>query len=249
MRPLLIALQFLTCLPLRLSRAPQPEELGRSLAWYPLVGLLLGAVLWGLSALTGFLPVPLRAALLLAVWVLLTGGLHLDGLADCADAWVGGHGDRSRTLEIMKDPRAGPMAVVAIGVLLILKFAALQALLAEGAGRALLLPPLLGRTAMPLLFLTTPYLRAQGLGTELMRHLPRAAALAVTLLVLAATILGFGGAGWLAVLGMLALFALLRALLMRRLGGMTGDTAGAVLELVEACTLVLLAAQQAPAAR
>jgi len=68
---------------------PQPQELGRSLLFYPLVGLLFGLLLWGLNLALAGAPLLLHAALLLTAWVLLSGGLHLDGLADSADAWLG----------------------------------------------------------------------------------------------------------------------------------------------------------------
>src|SRR5699024_7527202 len=88
MQPFLIALQFLTSLPVRLSGMPAPQAVGRSLLHYPLVGLLLGLVLWlGSLAIEGA-ALPLQAALVLAAWVALTGALHLDGLADSADAWL-----------------------------------------------------------------------------------------------------------------------------------------------------------------
>ena len=108
MTPLLIALQFLTRLPVRLPGMPEPQQIGRSLLFYPLVGLLLGLALLALEWVLGDTSTLLEAALLLAAWVALSGGLHLDGLADTADAWVGGYGDRERTLAIMKDPRSGP---------------------------------------------------------------------------------------------------------------------------------------------
>src|SRR5690606_25158072 len=96
--PLLIALQFLTRLPVRLPGLPTAQENGRSLLWYRLVGLLVGGWLvraWVL--LRGVWP-RLQAALLLAVWGWLSGGRHLDGVADSADAWVGGDGGREGTL-------------------------------------------------------------------------------------------------------------------------------------------------------
>ena len=129
MQSFLIALQFLTSLPVRLDRMPEPQAVGRSLLYYPLVGLLLGAMLWLVGAVFENASVPLLAALLLTVWVALTGALHLDGLADSADAWLGGFGDRERTLTIMKDPRSGPTAVVVLILLLLLKFVALWVLL------------------------------------------------------------------------------------------------------------------------
>lgn len=237
--PFLVALQFLTRLPLQLPRMPTPQEQGRSLLWYPLVGLLLGLLLWGIAVATRGLPVWLGAALLLCGWVAVTGALHLDGLADCADAWVGGHGDRERTLAIMKDPAAGPMAVVTLVMVLLLKFAALAALRETNALHALLLPPLLARAAMPALFLTTPYLRPGGLGAALAAQLPRRAAIGVTLAAALASV-AWGWTGLFALAAAVASFATLRALLLQRLGGTTGDGAGALLELTELAVLLAI---------
>jgi adenosylcobinamide-GDP ribazoletransferase len=152
MLPFWIALQFLSSLPIRLPGMPQPQELGRSLLFYPVVGLLFGVLLWGLNSVLMGAPLLLHAALLLTAWVLLSGGLHLDGLADSADAWLGGFGDRERTLTIMKDPRSGPIAVVTLGMVLLLKFTALVALIEQPNGAALILAPLIGRASMLALF-------------------------------------------------------------------------------------------------
>jgi adenosylcobinamide-GDP ribazoletransferase len=246
MTPLLIALQFLTRLPIRLAGMPPPEQLGRSLLWYPLVGLLIGLLLVGARWLLGDTPALLQAALLLALWVALTGGLHLDGLADSADAWAGGFGDRERTLTIMQDPRSGPIAVVVLVLVLLLKFVALAALLDASAQPnealiALLLAPLCGRSALLALFLTTPYVRRGGLGQALADHLPRALGWRVLLASALAGMLLGGGSGLLALLVALALFWLLRRLMCQRIGGTTGDTAGALLELLECGVLVALA--------
>lgn len=176
MLPFWIALQFLSSLPVSLPGMPEPRELGRSLLFYPLVGLLFGLLLWLASLLLQGTPAPLHAALLLTVWVLLSGALHLDGLADSADAWLGGFGDRERTLQIMKDPRSGPIAVVTLVLVLLLKFCALWVLVEQGIGAQLLLAPLIGRAAMLGLFLCTPYVRPGGLGQALAEHLPRRAA-------------------------------------------------------------------------
>lgn len=220
-----------------------PAQVGRSLLSYPLVGLLIGAVLllaqW---ALAGIAPL-LQAALLLLLWVAITGGLHLDGLADSADAWAGGFGDRERTLSIMQDPRSGPIAVVVLVLLLLLKFTALATLLASNQPLVLLLAPWLARGLVPLLFMTTPYVRAGGLGAALAEHLPRKqlpywlAGHALLLLLLG------GWAGLLAVLAALLLLLGLRQLMQQRLGGCTGDTAGALVELAEATVLLVLALQ------
>lgn len=229
----LIALQFLSSLPVRLPGMPSPQALGRSVLWYPLVGGLFAVLLAGFSAsLAGAQP-PLHAALVLAAWVALSGGLHLDGLADSADAWIGGFGDRERTLAIMKDPRSGPMAVVVLVLVLLLKFAALLTLLGQGV--AWWWVPVLGRTALLGLFLTTPYVRAGGLGQALAAHLPREAGWAV---LLAAAVLSLWLLPLVVALVALLAFAALRGLMLRRLGGCTGDTAGAMLELLECVVLV-----------
>ncbi|WP_218727414.1 adenosylcobinamide-GDP ribazoletransferase [Pseudomonas sp. D1HM] len=239
--PFWIALQFLSSLPISLPGMPQPRALGRSLLYYPLVGLLFGVLLWGLNALLAGTPSLLHAALLLTAWVLLSGGLHLDGLADSADAWLGGFGDRERTLTIMKDPRSGPIAVVALVLVLLLKFCALLALIEQQHSVALLIVPLIGRSALLGVFLTTPYVRAGGLGQALADHLPRKAGWWVLGLSAVACVLLAGVAGLWA-LGLAAAgFVWLRQLMMRRLGGTTGDTAGALLELLEVGMLVGLA--------
>ena len=101
LRPALIAVQFLTRFPIRLDPPPVAREVGLSLLWYPAVGVLLGLLVWVSAILLSPLATPLAAAMVLALWVSCTGALHLDGLADTADAWVGGRGDRERTLAIM----------------------------------------------------------------------------------------------------------------------------------------------------
>ncbi|KGM54634.1 cobalamin synthase [Lysobacter daejeonensis GH1-9] len=234
-KPLLVALGFLTRLPVPSGVFDDARAQARSLACYPLVGAILGGLLVGLASLLHGVPPLLVAALLLTWWVASTGALHLDGLADSADAWVGGLGDRERTLSIMKDPRSGPMAVAAVVLLLLLKFAALASLPASAWG-GLLLAPLLGRAALTLAFLTTPYARAQGLGTGL-RAAPRALSAAAVLLA-AGVAIAFGQAGLVALVAAIVVFLLWRRACMQRLGGFTGDTAGALAECVEAAVLV-----------
>ncbi len=103
MTPLLAALQFLLLTPAFIRRAFTPREMGQSVGFYPLIGLLLGAVLALADALLGYLfPIPVRSALVLALWIILTGGLHLDGFLDSCDGLLGclhprtPHGDHAR---------------------------------------------------------------------------------------------------------------------------------------------------------
>lgn len=240
MKAFLLALQFLTCLPISLKAAPGPADWGRSALAYPLVGLLIGLLLAGLQQLVGHADPLLQAALLTATWALITGGLHLDGLADSADAWVGGHGDRERTMTIMKDPRSGPAAVSTLVLVLLLKFVALAALVKAGAWPVLLLAPVLGRSALVALLLSTPYVRAGGMGSAISAHLPRAAAVLALLLVAAGALVA-GMAGALALAAAAVAWLGLRWMMMRRLGGMTGDTLGAAVELTEIAVLIALA--------
>ncbi len=238
MTPLWIALQFLTRLPVRLAGMPTPQQMGRSLLFYPVVGMVIGGFLLVAIHLLDGAPVPLQAALLLTLWVGLTGALHLDGLADSADAWMGGFGDRERTLAIMKDPRSGPIAVVVLALLLLLKFTALLALLEQGDHLVLLLAPVLGRGALLALFLCTPYVRPGGLGDVLVAHLPRGGAtIVVTIVLLVGVTLG----GVWVMLVAAGVFCWIRRLMLQRLGGTTGDTAGALLEVLECTVLVVLA--------
>ncbi|MGP6433781.1 adenosylcobinamide-GDP ribazoletransferase [Pseudomonas paraglycinae] len=241
MLPLWIALQFLSSLPIRLPGMPAPEQLGRSLLFYPLVGLLFGVILWALNIALAGAPLLLHGALLLTVWVLLSGALHLDGLADSADAWLGGFGDRERTLTIMKDPRSGPIAVVTLVLVLLLKFAALLALIEQQQGMALIIVPLIGRAALLGLFLTTTYVRAGGLGQALADYLPRKTGWQVLAVSAAACVVIAGFNTVVALLLAVVVFIWLRHLMVRRLGGTTGDTAGALLELLEMSVLVGLA--------
>ena len=186
-RPFLIALQFLTRLPVQLNSAPSDNDMGRSLLYYPLIGLLIGLLLIALGWLLRDTPALVATALLITTWALLTGGLHLDGLADSADAWAGGLGQRDKTLAIMKDPCCGPAGVIIIVLVLLLKFTALYTLFVTDALMALLIAVILGRTLLPLLFLTTPYVRAQGLGTTLVNYQPRR--LSITVITLTAVLI------------------------------------------------------------
>ncbi|HUN70677.1 MAG TPA: adenosylcobinamide-GDP ribazoletransferase [Steroidobacteraceae bacterium] len=265
-RAALVALQFLTRLPLRIEPPPEAREIGLSLACYPVVGLVIGMLLWGAALALTVLRVPalLGAAILLALWVSMTGALHIDGLADTADAWVGGHGDRERTLAIMKDPRSGPVAVAVVNCLLLLKFAALAALATHLHAASLhapaanstpwsdwrlaagwVLPPLLARAAIPLLFAHTSYVRAQGIAEQMTAHQSRAAGAFVVASTLLGTLAVYRTLGAVALVAAAIAYAIIRGGLVRRLGGFTGDGAGALIEVIETACAVTVAAAAA----
>jgi adenosylcobinamide-GDP ribazoletransferase len=259
-RALLLAGRFLTRWPFPASADAPPALYGHAAPFYPVIGLLIGAVLSGLGLAAqalGVLPAgaPALAVLLLVLWVWSTGALHLDGLADCADAWVGGLGSRERTFAILKDPHIGAMGVATLVLNLLAKLGALVTLLGgvtatlpapavSGAWLAALLwVPVLGRAQILWLALTTPAARPEGLGAALGAHLPRRAAWLAAALGSAAALAGIGVASVPAAAAaagttLLVLFAW-RGSLLRRLGGYTGDGIGALVELTE--TLALLA--------
>lgn len=232
----LIALQFLTRIPVGRHLTVDDATLGRSVLYYPLVGFVIGVLLSALALMFSEGPDMVTAAVVLTAWVWLTGGLHLDGLADCADACVGGFGDRQRSLEIMKDPTAGPIAIVVLLLVLLLKWVAVMVLLQQNNLICLMLAPLLGRSAILLLMISTPYVSPKGLAEKLVQHLPVREARWVVVISLA-----FAGLimGWANVLlaGIILLWIRYAALV--RLGGVTGDVYGAAVEIVE--TVVLLA--------
>ncbi len=240
---LIVAVGFLTRIPVPARAFDAGRARTQSLAWYPLVGALVGLLLCALAWLLPTAKPLLGAAVVLVAWVALTGALHLDGLADSADAWIGGMAGgweqrRARTLEIMKDPRSGPAGVTAVVLVLLLKFAALASVW-DSAWTWLWIAPLLARMAATAAFVSTPYVRAGGLGSGL-ADAPRIAC-AIALLLGALTCGLAGWAGAVAFAMALAAFVLWRRACLRRLGGFTGDTAGALVELVETGVLVALA--------
>jgi len=238
--PFWLALQFLTRLPVPRAVTPTPAALGWSVVMYPLVALLIGVTL---ALLQGALQYQhaapgLAAGLLLTVWVLISGGLHIDGLADCVDAYVGGYGDAERSLAIMKDPRSGPMAVAAVVLLMLVKFGALMAIYEKHIYLPLLLVPLIGRGFVAPILLTTPYVRSRGLGSPLVENLPRRPAIAALAVSAFCAWLALGP--WPLLTAVLAVWGL-RSVAIRRIGGCTGDVLGAMIEIGEASALTACA--------
>lgn len=232
-----LALQFLTRLPLNRHIPITKQHIGQSVLFYPLVGLLIGSILL-LSTLLPLQATPLKSAILLTIWVLLTGGLHLDGLADCSDAWAGGLANKERSLAIMKDPAAGPIAVIILVLLLLLKWTAIQSLLEQKVlFIPLLLAPFLGRLSILILMLSTPYIRFNGLGSLMQQHLPVFPAKLIVFLSIALLLYYHY---FLLIFTVLTAIALLRYLSLQRLGGITGDVYGAAVEIVETISLISL---------
>tara|TARA_B110000503_G_scaffold88469_1_gene134117 strand:+ start:2325 stop:3122 length:798 start_codon:yes stop_codon:yes gene_type:complete len=252
---LILAFQFLTRLPVyRLfsiaNTTPSPQVSGKALLYYPIVGGVIGGGLMVLPVMVSWCEVAvstqMQAGLILVFWVWVTGGLHLDGLADSADAWLGGFGDKQRTLALMKDPTCGPSAVVALVLVLLLKWLALSELLAQlqmapsWCWLLLALVPVLARFQVMLLVVHTPYVRAQGLGTELKNQAQaKWVWFSFSLLVLFMLYQHVGLS--LALILTLGIgYYLMRRLMMQRIDGWTGDTAGASIEVTELLALLVL---------
>jgi adenosylcobinamide-GDP ribazoletransferase len=247
MNSFLAALQFLLLTPAFVRRPFSPQEMGASVGFYPLVGTLLGGILWGVGCLIerlgaegmALFPSPVRAALILALWIVLTGALHLDGFLDACDGLLGGHTPEQR-LEIMHDERVGAYALAGGVLLLLLKFSALEAL--SQASFGLLLAPTLGRWAIAVALITFPYARSQGLGRDIKDHATWRQALLATIFALAATALvTWLSHSWIApilfVVAGITTWGASRFIL-RRLPGMTGDVYGALNEVVELVVLL-----------
>lgn len=232
-----IALQFLTVIPIHLKTMPTVQQNATSLLYYPLIGLLIGGILCGASLLLQAVPIFLSSVILTVIWVWLSGGLHLDGLADTADAWVGGFGDRDRTLQIMKEPSCGPIGVLSLLIAILLKCAAISVILELQYFYALVLFPVLARTVPLILFLSCDYVREKGLGTSIKHHLSKPASIVVIILIfLSSSLWGIKGIVS-SVMALITIF-ILRRVFIRRIGGITGDTVGASIEIVEVTTLL-----------
>jgi len=231
MRGLILAIQFLTRLPTPQLRDLDPANLPRSAHWFPLVGLLIGALLSVALWLGSQIDPWLGALLTVLLWVWITGALHLDGLADMSDALGAAHRDRDRFLAVLADPHLGTFGAVSLVLQLAFKLIVLMLLARSGQYWAVLLVPAWARWGV-LVWARLSSLKP-GLGERLSSQIQLRAiwlwggALAVASLLVPPL--------W----GVPLLVLLWRRFLLRRLGGMTGDLLGAGVELVESAALLL----------
>jgi adenosylcobinamide-GDP ribazoletransferase len=240
MIPLLTAFQFLTIFPAIIRRAFTASELGQAVGFFPLVGLALGGIFYGLEfSLRLIFPTPLVAVLILSVWLLLTRGLHFDGFLDMCDGLFGGF-TPERRLEIMRDSRVGAFGVAGGGLLLLAKYSAILSLTNFSA---LLLAPILGRWVLSLAIFAYPYAREKGLGRDMKDRVRLSQVLLATVISLLAT---WWIASWIGLLAIvLSGFVLWSgaSFILRRIPGLTGDSYGALCELTELVVLFVFAAR------
>ncbi len=245
------AFTILTILPLEGPVTSPRSDPARSATYFPVVGAFIGGVLWAVDFTGGFLPAGVRAALLLIASTAVTGGLHLDGLADTCDG-IFSRAGRERALEIMRDSRLGALGATGLVLTLLLKFGLLTELAPAYRALTLFLMPVCGRQAMVLLMSIYPYARrAEGLGGAFAGRVGgrqiRGSLILTICLILAGALLS--GAGKPALAGLFSGFVLTFGLVYlvsryvaARLGGMTGDTYGAANEAAELVFLFFAAA-------
>jgi adenosylcobinamide-GDP ribazoletransferase len=246
MQNLLQAIAFLTRIPVGRLLTDNIRLEPAALPWYPCVGLLLAAMLYGFAnLLPNQTPDFVGGALLLLVFTWLTGALHLDGVADSMDAFMGAHANPERALEIMKDPRIGAMGTVALVLALILKFVLFSALWSLQL-EALFAALVLARANVLLLFYFTPYVRTQGSADNFKESL----SLATLSTSLVTAVLFLSWLPWLPLVLSIASCAVIllcwRQLWIRRIKGFTGDIAGALIEISEIGVLIVFVLAASP---
>lgn len=244
----LAALRFLTIIPLPTRREDSPEEIGRSIVYFPLVGLIIGLILAGLNWLLGlFLPSGVVNGLLIVSLVVISGALHLDGFIDTCDGIAG-----VKTVEerwrVMHDSRAGAFGIVGGVLLLLVKFISLSNVPDTLLWATLILMPMVSRWAMVYAVFAYPYARPEGLGKTFKQGAGWQRFTVATIATLAVAI----GLAWLADVAyfylagpaiMLVIWVIIVAMaayLKRKFAGLTGDTYGAINEVAEAGVLILV---------
>lgn len=242
----LLAVQFLTRLPVPADRHYTPARLAEAVRYYPLVGALVGAagaLVYALAALVW--PHAVAVLLALAALLLVTGGFHEDGLADTFDG-IGGGADRERTLAIMRDSRLGSFGVLALVSVLALKAAVLIALPPALVMAGLVAAHTLSRASAILVIATSRYARDSGIAKPVAEGVSIAARRIVALMALLCWLALAPVAGPVGLIGVLVLLAashvFTRRLFEARIGGYTGDTLGAVQQMGELAVLLGLLA-------
>jgi adenosylcobinamide-GDP ribazoletransferase len=231
-------LQFLTRIRIVEQTDWSPDSFGRSVKYFTLIGVVIGLLLAGLAyVFAQFLPSHVLAAVIIIAEIILTGGLHCDGFMDTADGVFSGR-SRERMLEIMKDSRVGANGVVAFGLLLLLKYSLIADMAPATLITALFLMPVAGRMAMVISITSFPYARPDGMGKAFAQYAGRTT-LVIAGIIALITIIPFGMQAAISA-GSAVLAGVLSARYFAKvLGGLTGDTYGAITEITELVALLV----------
>ncbi|MGA1870672.1 MAG: adenosylcobinamide-GDP ribazoletransferase [bacterium] len=243
---IIIALQFLTIIKIESGKTQlREEDLADSMIHFPLIGLLIGAMLVLENFILLYLfPRAVVDIILIISLIYLTGALHLDGLGDCFDAFYAGS-DKEHILTIMKDSHLGSMGVISLICLLGLKWACLSCMIPAIKNKALLCMPVLGRWAMVFITALSPYARDTGkLGKIFADYVNRNHLMKASLIPIVLSIGLFRIWGALLILLIIALCVCVIKYLKYKLGGITGDTLGASNEVMEVISLLFIVAGQ-----
>lgn len=238
-RNFVTALQFLTIVTFSKKHRVEEADLARSMPYFPVVGFLLGVlIVYSDKALEWVFPHTIANAWLLIIYLVFTRALHIDGLADMLDGFMGGRDSETR-LSIMRDSRIGTAGVLGIVFSLLLKYLSLNNLFGEEKAAALLTAPVLGRWSQTIMVFRANYSRERGMGRAFVGHLRLGGLIAAT--VVAAGLSVFVGArSAVVVMPSVAAFTLIaRRFIVGGIGGVTGDTIGAVSEMNEVIVLLL----------
>jgi len=237
MYSLFLAIQFLTILNLRIKEA-EPLKMARSMVYFPVVGLLIGLFLCGINAglsIFNFSPIATNTILLIAL-IIITGGMHLDGLSDAIDALFSGK-TKEEMLEIMRDPRVGVMGVLSLIVIILLKIGLLSSLNPALKTTALLLMCTLSRWSAVLEIFLFPYARKEGKARIFIQGITPEIFILSTGIVVVLAFMIWQLKGLLLVVTIATATAFFGKFICDRIGGITGDTLGATIEITEAIIL------------
>ena len=242
MKQFITAWQFLTIIPISRGVEVTPESLGKSMAFFPSVGVVLGGLLVGLDyGFSRTFPPAITSALLLTSYIAMYGGFHLDGLADTVDGLAGGK-DKEHILKIMKDSNIGAIGVVALVLLLLLKYTAINSLPDGARWEGLLIMPVIGRWIQVWMTYNSKYARESGLGRPFVEYVTVRELVVATIITTVVSWFTLGVKGLLAVITIALIGLILKRLFDKKIGGITGDVLGAGSEFTELVTLFILVA-------
>ncbi len=241
MKKIILMLQFLTTIPIRYEVSATQKDFGKSMAYAPIAGLVIGALLVGVHKVAELTNNSLFSAVAVVIFYLfITGGLHIDGLGDSFDGLFSGR-SKERMLEIMRDSRVGTNAVIVVFSVLILNIASINAISTQIIYKALILMPVIGRLGSVCSAGMSGYARSgEGLGKAFIDYCGFKEILIGVIITSVVSLLLFGYKGLIFVVAAIIFTYLFVKFVEKRIGGMTGDTCGAGCELNQTLFLILL---------